>query len=630
MLKDVLKEAGNAFLLGNEAIARGALEAGIDLFSCYPGTPSSEIGDTLSYACKKLGNFIMEYSVNEKTAVEVAAGAAFAGMKSMAAMKHVGVNVASDAIFSIAHTGVAGAMVIVTADDPSMHSSQNEQDNRWYGKAAKLPVIEPSGIQEAKDYTKFCFKLSSKFSLPVFLRTYTRLSHSSGVVSLSPLPEKEVKKVSWKDYRNPEKYVVLPAHARKLKLELLEKMEKIEETLATWDGNWIEDGDGSLGVIACGISYAYAKEAMRRLGVDLPLLKISSPNPLPRKLVSEFLTGVDRVLIVEEVDSFVEERVRAIASMEKIDVDVLGKENGYMPSSYEYSVSVVEAGMARALGVKTSVDYDAVIERGKKLASLAPPRPPVFCPGCPHSATFYAIRRAVEELKEEGVIEDAAFAGDIGCYTLGINRPFSAVDTCVCMGASIGIACGLSYALKDSVLATIGDSTFFHAGIPPLINALHTGRKLTVVVLDNTTTGMTGHQPHPGTEDFGCGEGRVINVEDVVRGIGVEKVEVVNSYSVEKLKEAIKSALTFDGVSVVISKQKCAILRRREARKKGKKLRPYEITEKCSQCMKCVEEFACPAIYVENGRPKIDETLCVSCGVCSRICPEKAIKLKQN
>ncbi len=629
MLKDVLKDSGNAFLLGNEAIARGALEAGIDLFSCYPGTPSSEIGDTLSYACKKLGNFVMEYSANEKVAVEVAAAAAFAGMKSMAAMKHVGVNVASDAIFSIAYTGVEGAMVIVTADDPSMHSSQNEQDNRWYGLAAKLPVIEPSSVQEAKEFTKFCFNLSSKYRIPVFLRTYTRLSHSSGVVSLSPLPEREFRKVSWKDYRNPKKHVVLPAHARRLKLELLDKIGRIRDAFATWDGNWIEDGEGKLGVITCGISYAYAKEVMRRLNLELPLLKISSPNPLPEKLVAEFLSGVERVIVVEEVDPFVEMQVKAIVNSERLGVEVLGKMSGHLPESYEYSVSVVEKGIARAAGVKTSVDYDRVMERGEELAKLAPPRPPVFCPGCPHSATFYAIRRAVEELKDEGRIGDVAFTGDIGCYTLGINRPFSAVDTCICMGASVGIACGLDYALKDEerVIATIGDSTFFHAGIPPLINALHTGRKITVVILDNSTTGMTGHQPHPGTEEAGCGEGRQIDIEGVVRGIGVEFVEVVNSYSVEKLKEAVKEALTFEGVSVVISKQTCAILRRREARRKGKKLRPYQVTEACNLCMKCIEEFSCPAIYLDGGRPRIDPALCVSCGVCSRVCPEGAIRI---
>ncbi len=624
MLKDVLKPSGNAFLLGNEAIARGALEAGIDLFSCYPGTPSSEIGDTLSYACKKLGNFVMEYSANEKVAVEVAAAAALSGMKSMAAMKHVGVNVASDALFSLAYTGVSGAMVVVTADDPSMHSSQNEQDNRWYGIAMKLPVVEPSSVQEAKEYTKFCFNLSSRYGIPVFLRTYTRLSHASGIVSLSPLPERKFEKVSWK--RDPRRYVVLPAHARVLKAELLDKIEKIENAFARWDGNWIEDGDGRFGVIACGLSYAYAKEALRRLEVDAPLLKISTPHPLPESLVADFLSSLDSVLVVEEVDPFLEMQVKAIVCEEKLGVEVFGKlgksgkgEKGVLPKSYEYSVSTVEMALARILGIKLSY------ETREEISKLAPPRPPVFCPGCPHSATYYALRKAVDELKAEGI--DVAFTGDIGCYTLGINRPFSAVDTCICMGASIGIGCGLSYALKDKVVATIGDSTFFHAGIPPLANAIHSNRDLTVVVLDNSTTGMTGHQPHPGTEDFGCGEGRQISIEGVVRGLGVEFVEVVNSYNVEKLKETIKRAIAFDGVAVVISKQKCAIIRRREAKARGKKLKPYRITERCNLCMKCVEEFSCPAIFIEEGRPKIDASLCVSCGVCRRICPEGAIEL---
>jgi len=625
MLKDVLKTSGEAFLLGNEAIARGALEANIDLFSCYPGTPSSEIGDTLNFACKKLGNFVMEYSANEKVAVEVAAAAAFAGKRSMAAMKHVGVNVASDALFSLAYTGVSGAMVVVTADDPSMHSSQNEQDNRWYGLSMKLPVIEPSSVQEAKEFTKFCFDLSSEYEIPVLLRTYTRLSHMSGVVDLSPLPERKPERVSWEVYRNPKKYVVLPAHARKLKTELLEKLKRVEEFLAKWDGNWVESGDGKLGIIACGLSYCYVKEAVNRLGLDASILKISSPNPLPEKLVADFLTDVEKAVVVEEVDPVVELQVRAIAQEEKLSVDVHGKD--ILPSSYEYSVSVVEKGIARLCGLETSIDYDSVEKRGKELSEIAPPRPPVFCPGCPHSATFYALRRAVEELKEDGVIKDAAFTGDIGCYTLGINRPYSAVDTCVCMGASVGIGCGLSYVLKDKVVATIGDSTLFHAGIPPLINAVHTKRDITVVVLDNSTTGMTGHQPHPGTGEFGCGEGKMIDIEDVVRGTGVEFVEVVNSYNVEKLKDSIKRAITYNGVAVVISRQKCAIVRRREAKRKGKKLKPYRINENCNLCMKCVKEFSCPAIYVENGKPEINPSLCVSCGVCRKICPAEAIEL---
>ncbi len=616
MLKEVLNDSGKAFLLGNEAIARGALEAGIDVFSCYPGTPSSEIGDTLSYACKKLGNFVMEYSVNEKVAVEVAAAAAFAGMKGMAAMKHVGINVASDALFSLAYTGVRGSMVVVTADDPSMHSSQNEQDNRWYGVSMKLPVIEPSNVQEAKDFTKFCFELSSKYEIPVFLRTYTRLSHSRGIVSLSPLPKKKFEKVNW--VSDPKRFVVLPAHARKLKVELLEKIEKISSVFSRWDGNWIENGDSKFGIIACGLSYTYVKEACENLGIDAKILKISSPYPIPKDLIFDFLTEVEEVLVVEEVDPFLEMQVKALAKEEKLNVEIHGKD--VLPSNYEYSISIVEDGIAKLL------KKESVRNKANNLANLAPPRPPIFCPGCPHSATFYALRKAVNELLNEGI--EVTFTGDIGCYTLGINKPFSAIDTCICMGASIGIGCGFSYVLKEKTVAIIGDSTFFHAGIPPLINAVHSCRDLTVIILDNSTTGMTGHQPHPGTSEFGCGEGEVVDLKSIVKGCGVTFVEEVNSYNVDKLKEVIKKAIMEDSVSVVISKQKCAILRRREAKAKGKKLRAYKVNnEKCNLCMKCINEFCCPAIYFDGEKIRIDPVLCASCGVCKRICPEGAIEI---
>ncbi|AEA47140.1 indolepyruvate ferredoxin oxidoreductase subunit alpha [Archaeoglobus veneficus] len=618
MLKDVLKESGRVFLLGNEAIARGALEAGIDVFAAYPGTPSSEIGDTLSKACEMLKgklDFVMEYSANEKVAVEVAMAASLAGKRSMAAMKHVGVNVAADTLFSFAYIGARGGFVLVTADDPSMHSSQNEQDNRWYGKTANLPVIEPSSVQEAKDFARFCFELSERFNIPVILRTYTRLSHASSVVELSPLPEKSFEKVEWK--KNPQRDVILPAHARRLKIELLDKMEKIRKYFSRWDGNWIEDGEGNIGVIACGLSYAYAKEAMERLGVNLPVLKLSSMYPVPDELIEEFASQLDGVIIVEEVDPFIELHVRAILP----GLKVYGKTNGFFPMSYEYNVAVVEKGIAKALGIKPSMDYDAILERGRELASLAPPRPPVFCPGCPHAATFYAIRKVVN------AAGNAALPGDIGCYTLGINRPFEGVDTCVCMGASVGIACGLSYVIKDPIIATIGDSTFFHAGLPALVNAVHNGRKFVLVVLDNSTTGMTGHQPHPGVSSAGCGiEGKAVSIEDVARGMGVEFVEVVNSYNIGKLVETLEKALKHDGVAVVVSRQKCAILRRRELKAKGKKVRPFTVTDDCNLCMKCVTEFACPALYVINGKPVIDAALCIACGVCSRICPEKAIK----
>ncbi len=613
---DVLEKEGRVvFLLGNEAIARGALEAGIDVFACYPGTPSSEIGDTLAKVCRMMPGFMhMEYSTNEKVAFEVALGASLAGKRGMCAMKHVGVNVASDALFSFAYIGARGGFVLVSADDPFMHSSQNEQDNRWYGISAKVPVVEGCSVQELKDLTVESFELSEKFSLPFMLRTYTRLSHARGVVKLGRIPEKTLERVEWR--RNPKTDVIIPSHARELKKKLRKKLERLEKFFCDWDRNWVVDGkDRRLGIIACGLSYAYAREAVERLGLDVPILKLSSMHPLPIKLVEDFVSEVDRVLVVEEVDPFVELQVKTL------DREVYGKLSGHLPMDYEFDVATVEKGIAKLLGIKTSVDYGGIEERGKELAKLAPPRPPVFCPGCPHSATFYVIRKVVNEIGK------ACLPSDIGCYTLGINKPFEAVDICVCMGASVGVSNGLSWVLRDRIIATIGDSTFLHAGIPPLINAIYNGANFVLIILDNQTTGMTGHQPHPGTGVTGCGMGRAVKIEDIVRGIGVEFIEVVNPYNVSKLEETLKRALEHEGVAVIIARQKCSILRVREARREGKKLKPFRVTDACNGCMKCVREFSCPAIFLENGRPKIDSSLCTSCGVCAKVCPENAIRV---
>ena len=616
MLTDVLGEEGRlGFLLGNEAIARGALEAGVDIFACYPGTPSSEIGDTLSKVCKIMPDFMhMEYSTNEKVAFEVALAASLAGKRGMCAMKHVGVNVASDALFSFCYVGARGGFVVVSADDPFMHSSQNEQDNRWYGMAARIPVVEAHSVQELKDITAKLFEISETFGLPMMLRTYTRLSHARGVVRLGKIPEKRLERVEWS--KHPETDVVLPAHARRLKKELGKKIEKLESYFREWEFNWVDEGkDRRIGIVACGLSYAYVKDALNRLGIDVPVLKLSSMFPLPMKLIEDFCSEVDGVLVVEEVDPFVELQVRTIERR------VYGKLTGHLPMDYEFNVAIVEKGIAKVLGIPTSVDYDEIERRSGEISKLAPPRPPVLCPGCPHSATFYAIRKVVNE------IGNACLPSDIGCYTLGINEPYRAVDICICMGASVGVSNGLSWVLKDKIIATIGDSTFLHAGIPPLINAVYNGAKFVLVILDNQTTGMTGHQPHPGTGVTGCGEGRAVSIEGIVRGIGVEFVEVVNPYNVSKMIETLRRALEHDGVAVIIARQKCAILRMRDARKKGVKLKPFRITEECDSCMKCVKEFSCPAISIQNGKPEIDPSLCTSCGVCAKICPKGAIRV---
>jgi len=618
MLSDVVRDAEGekVFLLGNEAIARGAIEAGIDVFAAYPGTPSSEIADTLSNACRLLRgrmDFYMEYSANEKVAFEVAVGASLAGKRAMATMKHVGVNVAADALFSFAYVGARGGFVLVSADDPSMHSSQNEQDNRWYGKAAKIPVVEPSSVQEAKDYAKLCFELSEKFGLPMILRSYTRLSHASGVVKLGKIPYKEFSRVEWE--RHPQTDVVLPANARKLKPILLEKLSKIESYFNKSDMNWIDEGDGDVGIIACGLSYAYTKEALENLNLNLPVLKLSSMHPLPEKLIEDFVSQMKKVVVVEEVDPFVELHVRAMGLAE-----VCGKMNGYMPENYEYNVGRVEMGIARALGIKPSRDYERIAADSQEIAAKAPPRPPVLCPGCPHSASFYAIRKIVNELG------NAALPSDIGCYTLGINRPFEGVDITICMGASVGVSNGLAHVLNNRIIATIGDSTFIHAGIPALINAVYNRANFVLVILDNSTTGMTGHQPHPGTGFRGCGEaGKAVKIEEIVKGCGVEFVEVVNPYNVRKMIDVLRRALNHDGVAVVIARQPCAILWARVRRREGK-IVSYKVTEDCTLCMECVNTFSCPALIFDGEKVSIDRSLCVGCAVCAKICPNRAIK----
>ncbi|MCS7144803.1 MAG: indolepyruvate ferredoxin oxidoreductase subunit alpha [Archaeoglobaceae archaeon] len=616
MLKDVIKdsEGDRVLLLGNEAIARGAIEAGVDVCAAYPGTPSSEILDTLSEACKMLRNrmqYHVEYSANEKVAVEVAMGASLAGKRGMACMKHVGVNVASDALLSFAYVGARGGFLLVSADDPSMHSSQNEQDNRWYGKIAKLPVIEASNVHEAKEITKWGFELSERFGLPMIFRSYTRLSHQSGIVKLGKIPYKKLEKVEW--VRHADTDVVLPAIARKLKPVLNKKLSEIENFFNSWEMNWIEDGNGKIGIIACGLGYAYARDAMRSLKVELPVLKLSSTHPLPEKLIEEFISDLDAVITVEEVDPFAELHLKAMG------IEVFGKMNGYMPMDYEYNASRVEIGIAKALGIEPSRKYSDGLKKAEEISKLAPPRPPVLCSGCPHTAAFYAIRKVVNELG------NACLPSDIGCYTLGINKPLEGVDITICMGASVGVSNGLAHVLSDKIIATIGDSTFLHAGIPALINAVYNRAKFVLVILDNSTTAMTGQQPHPGTGVRACGEmGGKVKIEEVVKGCGVEFVEVVNPYNVRRMVETLKRAIAHNGVSVIIARQACAIVWAREKRMKSGII-PLRVTEKCDLCMECIKTFVCPALTFD-AKVRIDPALCVGCGVCSQICSKGAIR----
>ena len=616
-MTDILRIGeAKALLLGNEAIARGALEAGIRVATGYPGTPSTEIVEALADAAKELDIYV-EWSVNEKVALEVAVGASMSGLRALTAMKHVGLNVASDPFMSLGYTGVEGGLVIVSADDPNCHSSQNEQDNRLYGIHAYIPVYEPSSPQEAKDLTKYLYWVSEQNKTAILLRVTTRLSHTRGDVSLGPL---RLSSSLGEFRREPSKWVLLPVNARRLKKEALKRLERIRELNERMEFNKLIEGDErKLGVIACGIAYPYVMEALNLLGVkELTVLKLSSIYPLPRRLLNDLFSRVEEVLVIEEGDPLVENEVRALAPK---GLKVYGKD--VLPTTGELSLNSIVEALNKILGLGKRSMMGV-----KKLNIELPPRPPTLCPGCPHRATFYAVKIASARYAREGV-----FPGDIGCYTLGFFPPFSLVDTCLCMGSSIGIANGLAHSTKQPIIAIIGDSTFFHTGIQPLINAVYNGAGIVVIVMDNAITAMTGHQPHPGSGLTARGEKTIkIKIEDLAKAIGVSYVKVVDPYDLKETIAAISEAIAYTrergSPALIVARRECALQAlRRLRRETGKEPPKYVILrDRCKKCMLCLNSFACPAIRVDRGgTPYIDEDLCSGCGVCAQVCPFNAI-----
>ncbi len=587
-------------LMGNEAIARGAVEAGVSFVSAYPGTPSSEIPATIAKIADRYGIY-MEYSTNEKVALEVGIAASWSNLRTMVTMKHVGVNVAADPLMTLAYTGTEGGFVLVSADDPSMHSSQNEQDNRYYAKLANIPCLEPSSPQEAKDMTIKAFEISEKFKLPVILRPTTRVSHSRGDVVLGDIREKN--SVKWE--KDPKRKVTLPANARVHHIELLEKMEKVGEYFEGSEFNWIE-GSGDLGIIASGVSYNYVKEAINYLGIKAEVLKLGTMHPLPRKTILSFMKKHGEILVVEEMEPIVETEAKKIAQEEEIKVKIRGKD--ILPRYYEYSTMQVAEAIGKLVGKDVKINS---IDVSKYMV----PRPPVLCPGCPHRASFYALKKAVP---------DGIYPSDIGCYTLGALPPLSAVDTCICMGGSIGIACGLSKALKDKkIVTTIGDSTFFHTGLPAMVNGVYNKDDFTIFLLDNRTTAMTGHQPHPGTGKTATGKDTpILYPEKIAESMGVF-TRVVDPYNLEETIKALKEAVEHKGVSMVVARRECALIRKTKSE-------PYYIDEeKCIHCFTCVNRLGCPAIVRDGDRVYIDERFCTGCGVCAQVCPVQAIKVRK-
>ena len=608
------------FLLGNEAIVRGAVEAGVNFASTYPGTPSSEIGNVLFYIAKDAGIYF-EFSTNEKVALEVSAAAAASGLRSMVFFKHVGLNVASDAFMTTAYLGTKGGLVVISADDPSMHSSQNEQDNRYYAQLANIPMIEPSSAQEMKDFIKYAFEISEKFKLPVLFRTTTRVNHLRGIVEYG-----EIKKKNREGYfeKNPNKYVPVPANSRRMHQELLEKMKKVAEYVNDSPINKIEKYGEDFAIITSGASYNYVSDVVRDLGLKAKILKLGFTHPFPQKLVGDFIKDVKKVIIVEELEPYLERETRILAQMNGIDVEIHGKMDGYFPRAYEYNVDVVKQGLAKIIGLK----LDKKTYEAKEIE--LPSRPPVLCPGCPHRATYYAAMMALKQLK----IKDAIITTDIGCYTLGIQKPYEMADYLLCMGSSIGTAVGFSKATKQKVIGFVGDSTFFHAAIPGLIDAYHNNANVVYVVLDNRTTAMTGHQPHPGLPINGMGEkAPYVDIEKLVRGIGIDFVRKVDPYNIKETIKVFREALQHEGIAVIVSERECALLWDARRRKQGEWW-VYQINQdKCTQCGLCSDWLACVAIYKkkdENGKERvyINDALCDGCGVCATICPFKAIEKK--
>ncbi len=549
-------------LLGNEAIVRGALEAGVAVSAAYPGTPSSEIANNLFFISQEPDSPIyFEFSANEKVAMEVAAAAAASGVRSLTCMKHVGMNVASDVLMTLAYVGVKAGMVIVTADDPSMHSSQNEQDNRIFAKFANLPMLEPTSPQEAKDMTIEAFEISEKLELPVIIRTTTRTSHVRGPVEFGPLP-KEIKKKG-RFQKDPRRWVPVPAVARIRHKVLLEKEEEARSLSETSNFN-ILTGSGRVGVVASGVSACYVEDAINELSASdkIKFLRLGFPYPFPKKLLTDFINGVDKILVVEELEPFLEDEIKLLCKDLSIDKEVFGKGSKHFSRMYEFDPQMVKRAVADVADLK--LDEPQMPD----LSDLPPLplRPPTLCTGCPHRETYNAVKEALKELGQE---ENAIYPTDIGCYTLGLLPPIQMADYLLCMGSSVGSSAGFSIATDHKIVSFIGDSTFFHSGISSLASAYHNKHKFCLVVLDNSTTAMTGHQPNPGIEITPPGYDKPrIPIEDVVKGLGIKAVYKINPYKKKDSIESLKEALSRDELTVVIAEAPCILYYRKVGGKK--------------------------------------------------------------
>ena len=603
-------------LLGNEAIARGILEAGISVVTTYPGTPASEIGDSISEIARDAGLY-MEYSVNEIVAAEVAAGAANCGVRALTAMKHVGLNVAADLVMTLAYVGVRGGYVIVTADDPECYSSQNEQDSRFYALLSNLPCLEPSSPQEAKEMTVSAIEISERLELPVFLRTTTRVNHTRG-----PVEYKNVVKPNLQGnfVRDMKRLIMVPAFSRPKHEVLLKQALKARETSESLPYNRIIRKGKEVGIISSGSAFNYAVEAADLLGLDAGFLKLGMTHPLPEKMIGEFLLDYGKVVIVEELEPYLEMQIKAIAHDYAPNVEIHGKmTKQFFPKEGELSTRLAAVGLSKITGKKLQIDFQKISEKYSEVTRDLPSRPPILCAGCPHRASYFVIKKVGGD--------KALYPDDIGCYALGIAPPLNIGDIMICMGASVGTAQGMSKATGKDTIATLGDSTFFHAAIPALINAVYNNSRIVVAVLDNQTTAMTGHQPHPGTGMTGMqNPAERVFVEKVAEGCGVKYIRVVDPFKTKEATAVLKEALQQPGPSVVVLRSPCTLIDLRDKRRRGIKAIPAKITNKCTNCMTCIKLLGCPAIILEEKKVEIDENSCTGCGLCISICPYKAVE----
>ena len=597
----------NEFLMGNEAIALGAIAAGVNLVAGYPGTPSTEVLETIAKD-RKDGQYV-EWSVNEKAALELAAGASYSGARTMVTMKQVGLNVASDPLMSLEYIGVKGGMVILVADDPGPISSQTEQDTRRFAAFSKVPCFDPSSAQEAYEMVQEAFAYSEQYQTPVFLRPTTRVCHGYASVRVKDVEEYQVCKPEG-FVRDTKRWVIFPrlSYANHIKIEA--RNEELTKVFSSYERNRIYknkavDKPVRKGIAAGGISFTYALETLEEVGM-IPLFKVSTPFPFPEQLALEFLEGLDEVLCLEELDPVIEDALVHICGKHHLAVKILGKRSHHVQNAGENNRDSIYNNIAEFLDLDKKVLEEPEVE--------LPVRLPVLCAGCPHRASFYAVKRAMAGKK-------SIFCGDIGCYTLGNAMPLDMVDTCLCMGAGVNIAQGVGKIEPDTnCFAFVGDSTFFASAITGVVNAVYNQAEMTLVVLDNSTTAMTGHQPHPGTGHTMMGDiVDKIDIEAVLRGIGLSVVETVNPLELDKAIACVKEVSAKPGVKAIIFKSPCVAL--------SKPSGCANVSEdKCIGCQKCIKELGCPALAMREGKACIDDSLCTDCGLCSQICPVQAIE----